>query len=62
MHGDQPKPNATPATAGAATPKRPSCGWKRFSWYSQGARRNSEPSKNNAIASITVPEMRVSTL
>ena len=59
MHGDQPKPNATPATTGAAVPKPPSCGWKRFSWYSHGARRNSEPSRNSAIANITAPERRV---
>ena len=60
MHGDQPKPNATPATIGAAVPNVPSCGWNRFSWYSHGARRNSEPSRNNAIANITVPDRRVS--
>ena len=62
MHGDHPNPNATPATAGAAMPNRPSCGWKRFSWYSHGARRNSEPSRKRAIASINAPDRRVSTL
>jgi len=31
MHGDQPNANAAPAMNGAASPKRPRCGWNRFS-------------------------------
>ena len=41
-----------PRPAARRRRKRPSCGWKRFSWYSHGARRNSEPSRNSAIASM----------
>ena len=48
----------------AARPRRTgrAAGWNRFSWYSHGARRNIEPSRNSAIASMIAPEIRVSEL